>query len=380
MEQGWNLTFASSASESDYSENLEQLGIHCQSIRLNDSSFDDFIKNLQPDVVLFDRFMTEEQYGWRVAEQCPDALRILDTEDLHSLRSARRNALKTKRLFKPEDLLTEEVAKREIASLYRCDLSLMISKAEMEILQDVFKVDKSLLHYLPFLLDRVDEKETRDRPVFEERNHFISIGNFLHPPNWDAVLYLKEEIWPLIRKKLPGAELHVYGAYPSQKVQNLHQPKDGFLIKGRAKDSRQVIGSARILLAPLRFGAGLKGKLVEAMQCGTPSVTTDIGAEGIAGAGGWSGAVANQPDKIAAEAVKLYQNKTIWKKAQQAGIEILNREFLKSDWGPPFIQRMLSLQKHISEHRRKNFTGSMLMHHTANSTKFMSKWIEEKNK
>src|SRR5690606_26132421 len=89
---GYAVTFASAASKSAYSYPLEEENVNTQQIVLNDSSFNDFIGILQPDVIVFDRFISEEQFGWRVREQCPDALSILDTEDLHFLRSARQHA------------------------------------------------------------------------------------------------------------------------------------------------------------------------------------------------------------------------------------------------------------------------------------------------
>jgi hypothetical protein len=84
--------------------------------------------------------MIEEQFGWRVAENCPKAIRLLDTEDLHCLRTARQKAFKENRAFALNDLLSEEVAKREIASILRCDLSFIISEFEMTILKEVFKL------------------------------------------------------------------------------------------------------------------------------------------------------------------------------------------------------------------------------------------------
>ena len=265
--------FASSAKESKYSVNLQTYGVEKVSIALNDKSFDDFISRLKPDVVLFDRFMTEEQFGWRVAEQCPGAIRILDTEDLHCLREGRRMALKANREFTNRDLIND-VAMREIASVYRCDLSLIISEFEMKLMTDFFDIDPGLLLHLPFMLDRIETDEIEKLPAYIDRTDFVSIGNFLHDPNWDAVLFLKQKIWPLIRERLPGARVFVYGAYPSEKAENLHQPADGFIVKGRAEDAKEVVRNARVMLAPIRYGAGLKGKLIEAMQCGTPSVTT----------------------------------------------------------------------------------------------------------
>ena len=377
--QCWKVTFASPAVESDFTFDLTQLGIEKVKITLNDSGFDSFIKNLNPDLVLFDRFMIEEQFGWRVAENCPGAVRILDTEDLHCLRRARFKAFKESRDFKDEDLMSV-VAKREVASILRCDLSIIISKVEMNLLCGFFKVDQSLLHFLPFLLDPVNEGDINKWPFFESRNHFITIGNFLHEPNWDAVLYLKQQIWPLIRKGLPDAEMHIYGAYPSQKVNELHKPGEGFFIMGRANSAVDVVRAAKVCLAPLRFGAGIKGKLIEAMQCGTPSVTTDIGAEGMHADLEWSGIVANDAEGIAAAAIKLYSDQKEWQNAQNRGLQIINEFYSKKIPGEEFINRILSIKNILHQHRMRNFTGAMLMHHTIQGTKYMSKWIEAKNK
>ncbi|MFB0910489.1 MAG: glycosyltransferase, partial [Flavobacterium sp.] len=221
-EEGFLVTFASPAMDSDFMIDLTLVGVVKKSIALNCSSFDAFVKELNPSVVLFDRFMMEEQFGWRVSENCPDAIRLLDTEDLHCLRVARHNAFKEKRCFEEENILKEEVAKREIASILRCDLSLMISEYEIELLTNRFKLDSSLLFYLPFLVEPISSIDLVKLPSFEERNNFIFIGNFLHEPNWNAVQYLKETIWPLIKMQIPQAVLNVYGAYPSQKVVQLN--------------------------------------------------------------------------------------------------------------------------------------------------------------
>jgi len=380
QKSGWNITFSSSAVESPYQVDLSAWGIDTAQVAVNDSEFDTFVQQLNPDAVIFDRFMTEEKFGWRVAEHYPGALRILDTEDLHCLRKARRKAVHEERKFSEKDLLAEEVAIRELASIYRSDLSLIISEAEMKLLRNFFQVDKSILHYLPFLLDPVDEKHVENWPNFDSRRHFVTIGNFRHPPNWDAVLYLKRIIWPRIRKKLPEAELHIYGSYPSQKVWQLHKQEEGFCIKGRAESAAEVVSQARVCLAPLRFGAGLKGKLVEAMQCGTPSVTTPIGAEGLSGSLNWSGIIADQPADFANAAVKLYTDISRWKNAQQQGIKIINQRFNKSRFSGKITEHVYELMQNLQDHRLKNFTGRMLRHHSMNSTKYMSRWIEAKNK
>ena len=349
------------------------------SVKMNCSSFDEFVRELNPQIVLFDRFMTEEQFGWRVADNCPRALRILDTEDLHCLRHARHQAFKENRVFSNSDLFNEH-AKREIASIYRCDLSLIISEYEMEVLKTTFKVDNALLHYLPFMLGLISEEAQNAWLSFEERQHFVTIGNILHPPNWDAVQYLKSTIWPLIRKQLPEAEMHIYGAYTQEKHRQLHSEKDGFLILGRAEDAMEVIGKAKVLLAPLRFGAGLKGKLIEAMQCGTPSVSTSIGAEAMHGNLPWSGTIADSPEDFAQGAVELYTDEPALEIARKNGVSIINEIYPKEKLGTKFIQRIAMLQSNVEKHRQQNFIGSMLMHHTMRSTEFMSRWIESKSK
>jgi glycosyltransferase involved in cell wall biosynthesis len=379
-EQGFEVTFVSSAADSEFSFDLESLGVTKKSIILNCSSFDVFVKELNPSIVLFDRFMMEEQYGWRVAENCPDALRLLDTEDIHCLRLARQKAFKGNLQFTTDDLLNEDVAKREIASILRCDISFMISEFEIELLQSVFKIDSKLLYYLPLLLEPIGDSTIQNLPLLEERKNFVFIGNFLHEPNWNAVQYLKETIWPLIRKQMPGAVLQIFGAYPSQKVLQLHKPLEGLYIMGRANDAQEVVRNSRVVLAPLRFGAGIKGKLVEAMQCGTPSVTTTIGAESMSGDLPWNGFIADESQTFADKAVELYQYKTLWLKAQENGFRIIEKRYLKSMFEENLITHILTIQTHLKQHRLDNFMGTLLQHHSLTSTKYMSRWIEEKNK
>lgn len=379
QKQGYDITFATTANESTQAFDLNSIAVKTQGILLNDPSFDAFITNLNPAIVLFDRFMTEEQFGWRVTEQCPDAIRILDTEDFHGLRKGRVAALKSKEEFSIKHL-QNDTTKREVASMYRCDLSLMISEAEIEILTKQLKVDKSLLYYLPFLFEPISEDRISDLPDFDARNHFITIGNFLHPPNYDAVLYLKEVLWPLIRKKLPEVELHVYGAYASQKVKQLHQPKDGFLIKGYAEDVNEVMQGAKVCLAPLRFGAGLKGKLVDAMQNGTPCIMSSIAAEGMFGEFEENGHICNDSKAFVDRAVSLYTNKEEWQKKKSAGFNVLNQRFNILNFETDFSQKISELSEDILKHRQDNFMGQLLRHHTLQSTKYMSKWIEAKNK
>jgi hypothetical protein len=374
--QEYHITFASACAKSDNAFDLSSIGVDKISIELNHSSFDDFILKLKPDVVLFDRFMTEEQFGWRVTEHCSTALKILDTEDLHFLRRVRQQAFKTNVEVTQEHLFND-TAKREIASMYRCDLSLIISTAEMKLLQNTFKIDSALLFYLPFLIAPISEAKRVGLPSFEKRQHFVSIGNFLHEPNYNALLYLKEIIWKGIRAQLPNAQLHNYGAYASQKVTQLHNEKEGFYIKGFADSVTDVMQHSRVLLAPIRFGAGLKGKLFDAMQNGTPFVSTSIGVEGITKND--SDFVCDTSKDFVKHSVKLYTEISVWKQQQVLGFEILEQQFSKAHFESELKERLQDVVNNLKTHRDQNFTGQLLQHHTLQSTKYMSKWIEAKN-
>ena len=384
--QKFEVIFACAAAIGEFSFDLKSINVEMVAIELNNSNFDCFILELKPDVVIFDRFMIEEQFGWRIAENLPNCLKILDTEDLHFVRNTRFENFKKQKLTSNDDYLNSELAKREIASIYRCDLSLIISEVEMEILIKVFKIDSRILHYLPFLLNEIKENDFDNFPSFAERQHFITIGNFRHEPNWNAVLYLKETIWPLIKKQLPKAEMHIYGSYVTEKAMQLHNEKDGFLVKGRVENAKEVIKNARVLLAPVRFGAGIKGKLTDAMQCGTPSITTTIGAESMSAIASelamtkWNGKITDDEINFLNAAVELYLNENLWKIAQKNGIEIINSRFNKSVFGKLFMDKIQEIKNNLKNHRTNNFIGKMLQMQTLKSTKYMSKWIEEKNR
>ncbi|MBV6823055.1 glycosyltransferase [Pseudomonas sp. PD9R] len=393
LQQGWDITFSTPATSGEHRADLTVLGIREVPIELNNSSFDTFISELAPDVVLFDRFMMEEQFGWRVEKHCPDAVRVLETSDLQSLRDARHQRLKNRlkagddandfnELFAPA-LLEEfqfmaetDLAKREIAAIYRCDLNLMISEVEIELLVEQFGVPRNLLHWCPLMVDLPSSP-----PVpFEDRAHFLHIGNFRHAPNWDAVLWLKTTIWPLIRAQLPAAQLHIYGAYTPPKATALHNAAQGFHVLNWAEDALQVMSSTRVCLAPLRFGAGIKGKIVDAMLCGTPNVTTPIGAEAMHGDEVWPGAITRTAREFADQAVQLYNDKVQWQSAQLQAQALLAKRYQQSTHGPALIEKLIHCQLHLAQIRRDNFTGSMLRHHQHKSTQYMAQWIEAKNR
>ncbi|WP_139101449.1 glycosyltransferase family 4 protein, partial [Marinomonas spartinae] len=183
-----------------------------------------------------------------------------------------------------------------------------------------------------------------------------------------------------LRKRLPQAELHIYGAYPPPKATQLHNAKDGFLVKGWAENAQTVMQQARLCLAPLRFGAGIKGKLVEAMQMGTPSITTHIGAEAMHGTLPWNGVITDDVEAFVEAAASLYEDKANWELMQKNGATILNARYLETEWAPKLITKIQQQSQQKEGLRKKHFFGKMLRHHSMKSTQYMSQWIELKNR
>jgi len=377
IHEGYQVRFVSSAAKTPFSAPLEDWGVKTDFIVLNDASFDNQMKEWQPDIVVFDRFMTEEQYGWRVSEQCPNAVKILDSEDLHFLRKGRERAFKSGVEYQLHQE-NDDLYFREIASIFRCDITLLISYAEYKLLTQNFPIPESILTYLPIHTEFISEETQNQLPGFEERKGFVTLGNWWHEPNRQSVLFLSR-IWPQLKKALPEAELFVYGANLAENAQSLHQPKQGFHIMGRAQTVEEIYTRHRVLLAPLFFGAGIKGKILDGMQLGLPNVTTAIGAEGMLWNQRWNGLLADQDDFVE-KAIQLYQDQTLWEQSVHNGFEINNQLFADRTPERNFYHQLKHILAHVSEHRRQNFLGQLLQHHTLQSHRYMSKWIELKNK
>jgi glycosyltransferase involved in cell wall biosynthesis len=399
---GWEVIYGSPAKENEFSEKLKELGLRVFSCAANDPRFDGLIRELDPDVVVFDRFVTEEQFGWRVEENAPNALRVLDTQDLHCLRRAREAVhkqalrasspsgpvLEPSREQEPQFLLdyAGDDFLREMSSIHRADLVWVISDFEQDLLRKLGIAD-SQVELLRF---SYPEPTPQKLPSFSERRHFVSIGNFRHPPNADAVRWMKQEIWPAIQRSwrehadvaaFGGSacpELHLYGAYPSKEGMALDDPKNGFRVFGPAQNQYETLGSYRVLLAPLRFGAGIKGKISDSWWCGTPVVTTSIGAEGMTGALPFPGKVLNGAMEFARAAVELHESPDEWARLQKSAFELMSAEYSRIKNHDKLIESLVTAKQNLPERRRANWMGAMLRMNLHRSTKYFSRWIELK--
>lgn len=374
----WELAFACPSPFNKYSEKLNASGITTTTLQANDPQFDVFIRELNPDFVIFDRFIMEEQFGWRIEEHSPKTVRVLDTSDLHFLRRAREEALKRGCSLEDVkncdfDLITESTL-RELGSILRSDTALIISDFELNLLISQFQI-----HPKHLLLSRFMYPPPDPSPDFESRSDFMMIGNFRHAPNTDGIRWFRKEIWPLIRKSLPSVNVHIYGAYPPKEMMELTDRKTGFIVEGPVESQFEVLKKHRINLAPLRFGAGIKGKITDGWSCGTPVITTPIGAEGMCDDLPFAGEVALSPEEFAQKAVTLYQNEEIWNAHQKSGYTILERLYTRDAFASPLINHLISLKMSLETKRKNNLMGAILRHHLHKSTKYFSKWIEIKN-
>ncbi|KAL3769990.1 hypothetical protein ACHAWO_008364 [Cyclotella atomus] len=412
-----------SSFDNDVSHNISHKrdDVHWHHIKLNRGDEMNALLNTIQDVhgpikaVVFDRFYTEEAFSFMVKEACPNALRILDMQDVHSLRIGRQNLvldfdrnikLSTPACRKLSSHLIDNVMSfnpksacqatdtfdkmkarsydtflRELASIHRSDLVLVCSPDELKYLQS-WSVPAWKMEVASFFCDNINGKEL---PAFDDRSDFVTVGGFKHPPNLDSAKLLREEIWPRIRQQLGHAKLHIYGAYPTQDILSLHSDKLGFLVHGRIHDLDSELRKRRVLLAPLRFGAGIKGKIVDAWRCGCPVVSTPIGAEGMVDnnamhTGHWGGSVTSTTDDFVEAAISLYTKNTAWNKAQATATLLVNKLFNKESNFKLVQAAVENAMMSLNERRAADVTGAMLWHQSNRSTEYFSKWIELKEK
>lgn len=365
--------------------------------------------------VIFDRYFAEEAYSFHFfqheteknGQNISPILRVLDLQDVHFLRKHRQELVSSwdKNNFEgsmlSEDLMEKVVSftpksssnnsllLRELASIHRSDLVLVCSPFEVELLVNEYKIDPKKLVLASFFVNSSAEEKSTTHKTYNERSDFICVGGFKHPPNIDQVQVLKHEIWPQIRHNflneskngfnLPS--LYVYGSYPPTHISKLHIPKDGFIVKGFAADIDQVLNDARVLLAPIRFGAGIKGKIVDAFRCGCPVVTTPIGSEGMLvnnDVSSWGGLIASNSRDFSQKAFQLYTNKEKWNDCHKNSQHVLKSLYSKKRNLDQIQSAIIDAILSLDERRDDDHVSNILWHQSMRSTEYFSKWIQLK--
>lgn len=303
------------ALEDAYVEQLQALGIR---VEIGMPAATELLKGQGGDyrTVLLSRPEVAELYLPLVRAYAPMARVVYDTVDLHWVRFERGARIDTD----PAELLarSSDYRRLEMSNARSADVTLAISEDERAIL---LAEDPGItVAVVPNVHEVVGT-----RTPFADRRGLFFIGGFDHAPNVDAVRFLVSDILPAVRARLGDVELHVVGSNPPEEISQL--ASDAVRIEGFVRDVGPWFERSRVFVAPLRQGAGMKGKIGHSLSHGLPLVTTRIGAEGIGLVDGENAFVADDPRELADKVVALYQDPELWQRFSSAGMELLRTRF-----------------------------------------------------
>lgn len=273
----------------------------------------------QFDLVFLCRAYIADRYLGLVREMAPRARVIFYTVDLHFLREEREAGISG-----DPALITAAAASkaRELTAIIHSDLTIVLSTHELDMLLTLVPATTQL-RVLPLL---------RDIPLklaataLEGRRDVLFVGTYQHPPNADAAVFFAKRVWPLVRAQLPDARFLVVGSAVTPEIEALGA-EDGVEVVGFVQDLDAFMSRIRVSVAPMRYGAGLKGKVASALQAGLPTVATRIAAEGVALVDGRDILIADTPEEMAAAVVRLYSDDALWLNLAANGFEFVRREY-----------------------------------------------------
>lgn len=271
----------------------------------------------QFDVVVLCRAYIAERYLDLVRELAPQAKIIFNTIDLHFLREERKAELSGNEADIEQAARSKE---SELKSINGADLAIVLSTFERDVLQR--EAPDAQVHVLPLVRD---VPASLDVPGPTARRDIVFIGTYQHPPNEDAVLTFVNDVWPLVRQRLPDTRFLIIGSAVTPAVQAL--AGDGVEVLGFVQDLNPILDGARLSVAPLRYGAGLKGKLATTLQRGLPTVATRIAAEGMDLVDGHEVLIAEAPQAMADAIVRLHTEDELWQTISRNGFDFVRREF-----------------------------------------------------
>ena len=268
------------------------------------------------DAIIISRYHLAEYLVPLLRRHAPRATLVLDTVDLHHLREEREADLRDDRTLRR---LAAATRRRELDAIAAADVAWVVSPAEAGLLGRV--LPRARIEVLPNL------HEVEAAPAgFGSRSGLMFVGGARHPPNVDAARWLRGEIWPLVRERLPGCTLHIVGEGMASALAG-GANADGAIVHGHVPDLAPLLAGTRVGLAPLRFGAGVKGKINLSMAAGMPVVATNCAAEGMHLEHGRDILVADDPAGFADAVVALHSDPALWARLSQAGIDNVRRHF-----------------------------------------------------
>jgi O-antigen biosynthesis protein len=326
--------------QSPYKENLQRNGIevihhpyYCSVGEYLEQHGGEF------DLVIMSRAEVAARHFVAVKTHAPNAKIVYDTVDLHHLRGEREAAITGK---KEVSRVAAFLERQELWLARNCDVTLVVSPIEKTILEA--KCPGIDARIIPTIV-AVDDRQI---PGFDSRSNIVFIGGFEHPPNVDAVLYFCREIMPRIRQELSGVVFQVIG--PDAPAEVLGLASDDIQILGHVHDVRPIFDQARISVAPLRFGAGVKGKVNLTMSLGVPAVLSSIAAEGMYLSDGENVLIADEPASFADSVIRLYRSRELWERLSEQGQRNV-REHFSIEAAAERIDSLMTLVTPAAPHR-----------------------------
>ncbi len=315
---GYKVTFlpANMHYHEKYTPQLQALGIECQYVPYI-HSVEQYLQEFgqQFETVILSRADYAEKYIDEVKRSCPQARVIFDTVDLHFLREQREAQLNG------DKNMAESAAMRKVQELTiarKADTTLVVSPVELELFkQEAPEVNVSLL-------SNIHQTFTTGKS-FAERQHMLFIGNFEHPPNSDAMQFFLDQVFPLVQAQNPDIKLLIVGGHVPASIKA--RASDDVIVTGFVADIEPLFNDIRISIAPLRYGAGVKGKINSSMSFGVPMVISPIAAEGMNLKHEKDILIAEQPQDVAREILRLYSDHELWQRLSQAGKHNIDEHF-----------------------------------------------------
>lgn len=319
-ELGFNVTFIPSDLQyrEGYAENLESVGITVLFGSRISSIHDYLAANGQKyNYVLLNRGPVVINYLTDIKTYAPQTKTIFNTVDLHSLRVLRQGELENSGELQEYASQLEEMERKLFAE---CDISLLWSEYELHYVQ------KKHWPGNPYLLPLLFADSQPSFTPFDERKDILFIGGFQHLPNVDSVVYFTERIFPLIREVLPGIGFHIVGSHPPDTVLALGK-KPGVTVHGYVPDLSPVFSKIRLSVTPLRYGAGIKGKIVTSLSYGVPVIATSVAAEGMGISEDGGVVVADGETLFAQATICAYTDREFWTRLHEAALRTNNAQF-----------------------------------------------------
>lgn len=332
--QGYHVTFIADNLEyvEKYVHQLQQKGIEVYHTDWANGSVKSVLKQLGSDLdaVLVCRHYILKNYIDLLRELAPKAKVIFDTVDLHFVREEREAQLHQNAALRRASQITR---RQELALVAKSDVTVVVSEFEKKLLADLLPQAKVEI------ISNIHNHEPQ-RPPYHEREGIIFVGGFRHPPNIDAITWYANDVLPVLRKLLPGVSTKVVGSNMPDTVRNLAAADLEML--GFIENIDPLLHAARISIAPLRYGAGVKGKVNEAMNYGIPVVATACAVEGMHLRAGEEVMVAESAEEFAKAIVAAYQDATLWQQLSNAGVENVKQHFSPAA-ALPALERILHI-------------------------------------